>query len=318
MAYKRLTREERYQINALLRSEISIRGIAENLGRSPSTISREINRNFSVRQYAPRIAHQKYLDRRKIIHRPLKIRGVVKTQVVLMLKKQWSPEQICAVLAKKKIHITHETVYRYIYRDFKNGGLIYKNCRRKRKYRRTRLATHNYKNKGKRKVPPFSSRPKIVDKRTRIGDWERDTIVSRPGGKRLLTIVDRVTRYTKISLVQGCHAKYIHRSTVQLLKNLPVKTITNDNGQEFKDYHLTEKSLDIKIYFNDPYSSWQRGTNENTNGLVRQYFPKRTDFELVTEKEVKRVENLLNNRPRKCLGYKTPKEVQRSRSKALH
>jgi|APSaa5957512493_1039668.scaffolds.fasta_scaffold16303_1 transposase, IS30 family len=317
MDYKRLTREERYQISALLKSGIGVRAIARNLGRSPSTISREINKKKSNWNYVPRRSHREYLERRSNIHPPRVIEGRIKSKVESMLKKQWSPEQICGQLAKEKIYLVHETIYQYIYREFRHGRKIYLNCRRKRKYRRTRLATFNYKNKTKRQVPSFSSRPKIVDKRSRIGDWERDTIVSKPGGKRLLTIVDRVTRYTKISLVSGCKASVVHKSTVHLLRNLPVKTITNDNGQEFKDYHLTEKSLKTKIYFNDPYCSWQRGTNENTNGLIRQYFPKRSDFELITDKDVKRVENLLNNRPRKCLGYKTPKEVQKKRSKVL-
>ena len=319
MKYQRLTRAERYQIQALLKSGISNRQIAQVLERSPSTICRELKRNRTKRGcYMPVFAARTALARRRHVHPPYKIEGPLARRISAMLRKQWSPEQICGRLGRERISISHETIYQFIYRDFKSGGKIYLNCRRKRKYRRTRKATYNYKNKHKREnLPKFDTRPPIVDRRKRIGDLERDTVGGKPSCERLLTIVDRVTRYSKIKKIKGLDARYTHEATLEMVKNMPVRTITNDNGQEFSQYEDTSKVLNASIYFNDPYSSWQRGTNENTNGLIRQYFPKGTKFEEVSESSIKKVEKLLNNRPRKILGYKTPLEVQRKMSRGV-
>ena len=163
----------------------------------------------------------------------------------------------------------------------------------------------------------MAERPKIVDERIRFGDFERDSVQGKFKGPVLLTIVDRLSRLTKIKKVRWINAEATHRATVELLRNLPINTITNDNGSEFADHQLTAKALGADIYFNDPYSSWQRGTNENTNGLIRQYYPKGTDFTKVSDLDVKHLEDLLNNRPRKTLGYKTPNEVQNSQIRVL-
>lgn len=313
MRYNRLTREERYQIQALIKSGLSIRKAAATLSRSPSTISREIHRNSSISSYRPLVAHKLAFDRRSTVHPPLRIRGKLERKVINLLRKNWSPEQISGRLRiKEKVGIASETIYSYVYRDFKEGGSLFTHLRRGRKRRRTQAVGRAFKRCGKRlSYPPISTRPTIVEKRKRLGDYERDTVLGKFQGPVLLTIVDRSSRRTFIGKVDRIDAKLTHLKTVQLLRRNPAKTITNDNGPEFADYKVTSKKLKVPIFFNDPYSSWQRGTNENTNGLIRQFYPKGTDFTKVSDKDIKKVEQLLNQRPRKCLGFLTPQEVQR-------
>ena len=310
-SYNRLTQEERYYIFALKASNISIRQIAKLLNRSHSSISREMSRNCEQGRYSPSKAQKKALTRRQSIGPPFKIRGKLVRKIKEGLGKQWSPEQISGRLKKERgIRISHESIYQYIFRDFKKGGDLYKNLRKKRRRRRCRKASKNLKNAGCRQYTNWiDKRPLVVDKRCRTGDFERDTLLGKFMGPVLLTIVDRKTRLTKIGKVSNRCSHLTHKMTVKLLKDMKVRTITNDNGPEFARHEETARALKAKVYFNHPYSSWQRGTNENTNGLIRQYYPKGTDFRKVGIKELKRLERLLNSRPRKCLGYKTPLEV---------
>lgn len=317
--YHRLAREERYQIKALKDSGLSIRKMAEVLGRSASTVSRELRRNGNKR-YIPKWAHQTAQNRRAQVGPPRCITLITETWIRQRLEEQWSPEQISGRLALMGTPISHETIYQYIYRDFKAGGMLYQNLRRRRRWRRSRASTRNFKNVGKRTYQNWIRyRPAIVEKRARIGDFERDTILGKFRGPLLLTLVDRTSRLTRLEKLETINAMLAHRATVKLLKTLPVETITNDNGPEFALYDLTEKELHARVYFSDPYCSWQRGTNENTNGLLRQYYPKGTDFRKVGDREIKETETQLNNRPRKCLGYKTPLEIHQilSRDVAL-
>jgi transposase, IS30 family len=321
MSYQKLTLEERYQIMALNKSKISVREMASILGRHPSTISRELRRNseYTRNNYRAGIAHKKYLKRRSVIHRPLKIQGELATEIFHYLSMQWSPEQISGRLKRRGTEICHETIYRHIFKNYQFGGRIYQNLRRGRKRRRSHKVSRIYKSARKnRDINPISKRPKIVEQRKRIGDFERDTVQGKFKGPVLLTIVDRVSRITKIKKLPWLNSEATHEATIQLLKDLPVKTITNDNGSEFSAHKETATALNTKIFFNDPYASWQRGTNENTNGLIRQYYPKGTDFNLVSDEDVKKLEGLLNNRPRKTLGYRTPNEVLKSRIRVLH
>jgi transposase, IS30 family len=315
--YRRLAREERYQIKALKDSGLSVRKMAKVLGRSASTVSRELRRNRSEK-YIPRWAHEMAQNRRAQIGPPRCITLITETWVRQRLEQQWSPEQISGRLGLMGTPISHETIYQYIYRDFKAGGTLYTNLRRRRRWRRSRTATRNFKKLGKRSYQNWIRyRPSIVEKRTRIGDFERDTVLGKFRGPLLLTLVDRVTRLTRLEKLAAVNAMLTHRATVKLLKTLPVETITNDNGPEFAFYDLTEKELQANVYFNDPYCAWQRGTNENTNGLIRQYYPKGTDFTKVRDRDLKEIETKLNNRPRKCLGYKTPLEVHKLLSRGV-
>lgn len=320
LKYQRLTREERYQIGALRKSGLGLRAIGATLSRHPSTISREIRRNYTAYGYCPQIANARARERRSGIHPPIKVQGQLAKRVAKLLQDEWSPEQISGRLrTQEKIKVSHESIYSYIYRDFKARGSIYLNLRRKRKMRRSRATGRAFKRCGKRlSYPAIKKRPAIVERRERLGDYERDTVLGKFKGPVLLTVVDRSSRLTKIRKVNKMNAHLTHLKTVAILRKMPKHTITNDNGPEFADYAKTAKSLKAEVFFNDPYASWQRGTNENTNGLIRQYFPKGTDFTKVTDREIRRVEHLLNNRPRKCLGYKTPLEVQNSKSQVLH
>lgn len=316
--YQRLTPGERYQIKALKESGLSIREIAKNLRREPSSISRELKRNKGDRAYRPMEAQAKWLSRRQNIGPKRAITGRLKRQIDSLLQIQWSPEQISARLRNQKRTVSHETIYQYVYWDQKVGGVLYLNLRRKRRWRKTHQASRNFKNVGKRVNQLWiDERPKLVEKRRRLGDYERDTMLGKKGAPILLTMVDRTSRLTKIALISGINAEQAHKATISLLKRLTVKTITNDNGPEFALHKKTAKALGAKIYFNHPYSSWQRGTNENTNGLIRQYYPKGYDFSTVTPKDIKRLEHLLNSRPRKCLDYKSPLEVHRKLSRVL-
>lgn len=316
--YKRLSLEERHKIEALRESGQGVRRIAFVLNRSPSSISRELRRlhryNYRAKEF-----HQLAVLRRKEIGPKRKVEGALKEQVKELLKAKWSPEQISGHLARKGIKLSHETIYQYIFRNFSRGGILYQSLRRRRKRRRTREIAKRYKNCGKRplSITWIDQRPEVVEKRNRVGDYERDLVLGKRPGPALLTIVDRTTRRTKIAKVRTTHAKYTHQSTVSLLKALPVHTITNDNGPEFALFTVTARVLNATVFFNHPYSAWERGTNENTNGLIRQYFPKGTDFSKVPRKDIQRVEDELNNRPRKCLGYKTPNEVHHSLSRGV-
>lgn len=317
--YQRLTPQERYQLKALKDSGLSIRGIANVLKRSPSTISREIIRNSRECVYYAKKANRLARARRKIIGPPPRIDLGIKIKINYLLSRlQWSPQQISNSFSLSGITVCAETIYKHIYSDYKSGGKIYLNLRRRRQWRRSHKTCRNFKNRGVRvNQDSIKDRPKIVEKRKRIGDLERDTMLGKAGSPVLLTIVDRTTRLTRIAKVDRLNAELTHRATLKLLANSTVNTITNDNGPEFSWHKITARKLNTKIYFNNPYSSWERGTNENTNGLIRQYYPKGHDFNLVSNAQIKRIETLLNNRPRKCLAYKTPLQVHRELSRVL-
>ena len=318
MKFSRLTREERYQISALLDSNLGIRAIARILKRPPSTVSREVRRNTSGNRYIPKRADNMSKRRRKDCHPPNRLTGEIEKTVCEMLNLQFSPQQISGRLRLKGIRISHETIYKYVHRDFKSGGQLYRNLRRRRRWRYSREGVRRMKKS--RKMDPslnIRQRPEEVEQRLRLGDYERDSMQGIKGGPVLLTIVDRTSRLTKIAKVEAVNALLTHKKTILLLQDLPVHTITNDNGSEFASHRYTAEELKTSIYFSDPYASWQRGTNENTNGLIRQYFSKGTDLSKVTDKEIQEVENKLNNRPRKVLGFRTPLEVQRELSQLL-
>lgn len=315
--YLRLTLEERYQISALKESGCSIRGIGRTLKRSASTISRELRRN-SGKAYKPKQAHKKAQSKRAKVGPSKRVDDEAADLIADGLLRQWSPEQIAGRLALQGVTLSHEVIYQYIYEDYREGGCLFEYLRRSRKWRRTHKATRNFKNVGKRTYTNWiDKRPKIVDERCRLGDFERDSVLGVFRGPLLLTIVDRASRLTKICKIERINSQLTHYATVNLLKDMKVETITNDNGPEFSSYHLTEKALNANVYFNHPYSSWQRGTNENTNGLIRQFYPKGTDFNKVTNEAIQALEDALNNRPRKCLGFKTPLEVHQTMNRGV-
>lgn len=325
MKYKHLTIQERETIQLMLWEKKSIRAIAVALNRSPSSISREINKNKDAlgrRFYIPRTAHQKALKKRKSRGRKNRLKNQkVRAYVLACLKKKWSPEQISGrIQSEINQTISHEAIYQYVYHQiYRNGcGLLKPSCedlrvylRRKRK-RRIPKGVRRCQRVFKPKGASIEQRPDIVEKRQRVGDWESDSVESRDYKPGINTLVDRQTGLVLISKLLDKTSQATATAIVKRLDHLPLKarqTITFDNGTENSSWPEIERKTNAKTYFCNPYHSWERGTNENTNGLIRDYFPKKTDFTIVSDKEIEYVEKELNNRPRKRLGYKTPLEV---------
>lgn len=320
MPYTHLAEQDRYVISHLKLSGYSYREIARRIGRSHTTISREIKRNGpkipgDVYWYyvthpvaVERLHHAKH-------HRRQDHKRLVKF-VESKIRQGWPPEVISARLKldypnDQQMRISHETIYRWIFLDAQKGGDLYKHLRRRHKRRRRQTRYGN----GRRFLPgrvSIDERPPIVDQRKRFGDWEGDTLEGAKGTGGLATHVERKSRYLlAVKLVDKKAATMTQQSTKAFCK-IPPKlrhTLTVDNGKEFANFKELESKTNLKVYFADPYSAWQRGTNENTNGLLRQYFPKGINLKSISEKEVAFVVNKLNNRPRKCLDYQTPHEV---------
>jgi len=303
MSYTHLSLGERYQIYALKGAQDSIKFIAEALGRSPSTISRELRRNKSLRGYRPKYADDKAKARQA--NNAFTIVLNVWNWVVDKLKLQWSPEQIAGVHGG----ISHMSIYRYLWTDKRQGGGLWQHLRRKAKPYRQKL-TNETRGRINDRVS-IHKRPQVVEDRSRIGDWEADTIIGQNHKQAIVTLVERRTGLVKMRRVTKKTAHLVAEAMIDLLTpiRLQVKTITSDNGKEFADHKEIKQTLFSLFYFADTYASWQRGTNENTNGLIREYLPKGCDFRQVANNEVQDIEDRLNNRPRKRLGFKTPNQV---------
>lgn len=295
---------------------MSIREMAKALHRSPSTISREIKRNCyrSNGIYQPTAAQNKYSIRRKKCHRKLKIEDDIKEYIEEKIQDHWSPEQISNYKNENFLSIPScSTIYRYIHKGILIKGNMEK-LRRKGKFKRP-AETRGKFNDGGRKI---KKRPKEVHKRKEIGHWEADTVESgRIDRKRkskycFVTLAERKSRYYIAILLPDRKEKNVTSAIIKALKEFPdemVKTITFDRGKEFAGYEEIEKQLNCKTYFCDPYCAWQKGTNENTNGLLREFYPKGMDLSKIDENELLSNLALLNNRPRKCIQFKTPNEV---------
>lgn len=305
MSYQQLTEGKRYQISALLAEGYSQAAIARALGVHPSSISRELARNGSEKGYEPEQAQQFATNRKKSAVK-YKVSQTAIIFAELMLEKQWSPEQISKVGGRIGLSLSHEWIYQYVAQDKANGGKLYKNLRQGHKRYR--------KGKHKKRSPivnavSIDERPKIVETRERLGDWEADTVIGKQGTGVFVTLAERKSRFYLIKRVDSKHADVVKEALIEMLspyrKN--VHTITFDNGGEFAEHEAVANALDAKAYFAHPYSSWERGLNENFNGLLRQYFPKGMDLSNVSEEEVKAVQERLNLRPRACLEYKQPK-----------
>ena len=312
-SYTHLTHCERYQISAFLRSGKSINSIAKELNRNKSTISREIRRNSGLRGYRSHQAHEKAVHRLKISHRYIKITQKVICKIKKLLHCHWSPEQICGYLHPRGLFVSHESIYQYILKDKKSGGCLYKllRCQRKRK-QRYGMKRFDKRGQIKNRVS-IDQRPKIVDKKSRTGDWEGDLIMGKNHKGALVTLVDRCSKKTRIVKVESKRSETVLHAISKALKHEIVHTLTLDNGKEFSCHEKIREYTGGKVYFAHPYSSYERGLNENTNGLIRQYFPKKTDFRKITQKDVKRVECLLNHRPRKTLGFLSPHKFHKQK-----
>lgn len=311
MSYQQLTQEERYQIYALLKAQHSQTVIAEILGRSPSTISRELHRNRGLKGYRPRQAQRLSQQRRVTAYKAIKITEEVKHWIEILLRQELSPEQAMGYLERHKgIKLHHETLYRMIYEDKAQGGDLYQHLRVSSKPYRKRYGHYDRRGRIKNRID-INERPQIVEARRRIGDWEGDTVMGKGRKSALLTLVERKTLYTVIIRLSSKRADELATAAIEGMASLKakVKTITFDNGLEFAGHERIAKGLSAAIYFAHPYASWERGINENTNGLIRQYFPKGTDFNQVTDDELQAVMDRLNNRPRKTRNKKSPNEL---------
>ena len=324
MKYQHLSVEEREKIQELLWQKSSIRNIATAIGRNPSSIARELRRNYPPehKRYAPRLANERALSKRKSRGRTERLKNDnIRNYVVLHLKKRWSPEQISNTI-KKVIgqSISHEAVYQYVYAQIHRNGWgelkpgredlrPYLRRRRKRRFRKgSRRCQRIFKPKG----ASIDDRPYIVEKRKRIGDWESDTVESKDHKPGINTLVERKTGLVFITKLRDKTSAATTRAIQQRMKALPrnlLRTMTFDNGPENGGWQELERQTEMKTFFAHAYHSYERGTNENTNGLIRDYFPKKTDFNTISNEEISFVERELNTRPRKRLGWRTPLEV---------
>ena len=310
-SYKQLTYEQRCQIYALKKSGFSQRQIAKSIEVDQSTISRELARNSGWRGYRYKQAQDKAEERRREAIKPTKMLPSTIEVIEVKLRLQWSPEQISGwLLETEELLISHETIYKHIWADKQSGGDLYRNLRRQGKKYERRRNGKSARGQIKDRVS-IDERPEIVDAKSRIGDWEIDTMIGKGHSGALVTIVERVTNFTLAAQVNSKSADNVTEATIALLKPIKdqVHTITADNGKEFASHDQISRALDANVYFAHPYSSWERGLNENTNGLLRQYFPKQTDLKKISQKEVEQVVINLNTRPRKGLGFKTPLEL---------
>ena len=309
MNYAQLTQEQRYQIYALLKTEHSQTEIALVIGVNKSTISREITRNRGQRGYRPKQA-QRFRDERRQQVVQKRISAETWAKVDEKVREDWSPEQISGWLKKETtVRVSTEWIYQHIYLDKRSGGDLHKHLRCQKK-RRKRVGDYDRRGKIPNQVS-IDDRPDIVEKRERLGDWEADTIIGAGQRGAIVTLVDRKSRFTLLKQVDRRTAAAVEVAILELLRPYPgmTNTITFDNGKEFSNHQVIAEILQADMFFAHPYSSWERGTNENTNGLIRQYFPKGSDFSSITDDQVLFVKERLNDRPRKCLDFQAPAVV---------
>jgi len=315
MGYKHLNIDEREVILKMLSEGKSLEQVGDYLGRNKGTIGRELSRNVSSSgQYKPHLAQRYYDKRRAESKEPYRLEqdGQLRAYICGRLRRYWSPEQIGGRLMQDRdISISLVTIYSWIRRDKSEGGESYRFLRQSHRRRRKRYGSCEKRGQIPDKSP-IEQRPKVADDRRRIGDWESDTLVGKSRASYLAGHVERKSRYTVLAKLQDKSAESMNCSTIRAFSKMPsekVRTMTFDNGKEFAGFKELENSLCMRSYFANAYHSWERGTNENTNGLLRQFFPKQTDFSQVSDSELDRVEKLMNNRPRKCLNYRSPAEV---------
>lgn len=313
MRYQQLTRDKRCQIYTLVSTGMMQKDIADHVRVSPSTISRELKRNTGQRGYRYKQADFKAVERRsKASCRSKKMRPNLIEVIEEKLLEKWSPEQISGVLKSNDILISHESIYRHIWANKKAGGDLYTHLRRRgKKYNR-----RGAKTAGRGCIPNrvgIEKRPKIVESKSRIGDWEGDTIIGAKQQGVILSLVDRKSKFTLLAKMEGKYAAQVPALIKKCFKRLPTKlpahSITFDNGKEFSKHEQITKKTGLSCYFARPYHSWERGLNEHTNGLVRQYCPKGSNLNHYSDEDIQFTEDQLNNRPRKVIGYRTPREV---------
>lgn len=305
-----LTLEQRYTIQSMLQQGYKQNEIARCIGKHKSVISRELTRNCDKRngKYISDLAQRKYNHRNKTKPKYIVFDDVMRQKVDALLKEDYSPEQVCGSLREQAEQcVSHERIYQHIWEDKKQGGTLHTHLRNQgRRYRKRGAA------KDKRGLivgrVDIENRPKIVEERSRFGDLEVDLIIGKNHKSAILTINDRASGILKMRKVKSKEAEQVSQAIVDELEDWKpfIKTITADNGKEFANHQYVAEELNIDHYFAKPYHSWERGSNENLNGLVRQYFKKKDDFNTISNEQIKIIENKINNRPRKRFKYKNP------------
>lgn len=317
MSYQQLTTKERFFIEILLLMGVSFRAIGRELGRAHTTISREIQRNHRGDLYCGVIADKKAITKRSIPrHHRRQTHQPLVAYVEEKLAFDWSPEQIAHRLPidypqDERMRISPETIYHWAYIDAQHGGQIYRHLRRHRQRRRIQKRYGAGRRFIKDRVS-ISERPEVVASRSRYGDWEADLMLGGIGKGALATCLERKSRYMLADDVPDKTADSFNAAIEHSLAEVPSDlrlTLTVDNGKEMAGFKELEKATGLTVYFADPYASWQRGANENGNGLLRQYFPKGCDFRKIAKEQIQTAVHRLNHRPRKCLDYRTPHEV---------
>jgi len=311
MSYNHLSLEERYYIEIELKKGQSKLAIAKALVRHYSTILREINRNTGKRGYRHKQAHEEAIKRHKVKAKSVKLTPEIQDMIIRYIQKDWSPEQIAGRLKKENIiDLHHETIYQFILKDKEAGGDLYLHLRHQNKPYRKRYGTPNNRT-GIPNRTDIDERPAIVDSRERIGDWEGDTIIGKHHKGAIVTLDERKSKLRLAWPLKTKNALDVCAAITVLLAPIKdyVNTLTFDNGREFTEHEKIAENLECDVYFAKPYHSWERGQNENANGLLRQYFPKAMELVDVTLMQVMDAVDKLNSRPRKCLGYMTPYEA---------
>lgn len=311
MTYTHLTQDERYQIHTLKRQGIGLACIAAELQRNRSTISRELKRNAGPSGYKPVAAHTCARARQCERRNALYFSAEQWNHVDAYLRLYLSPQQVSGRLKlEQAISISAESIYQRAYQDKAQGGdlVSYLRCQ---KVRRKRYASGRERRGVLKNRIGIEQRPSVVEQRSRIGDWEGDTVIGKGHKGVLVTLVERKSRYTLACQLNSRHSAGVTQAVIELLRPHKVhcKTLTFDNGKEFAEHEFIARCLRAKVYFAHPYCSWERGLNENHNGLLRQFFPKKANLLKVTQDQVQEAVYRLNHRPRKCLGYRTPHEV---------
>jgi IS30 family transposase len=303
-SYHHLTPKQRENLAIGVKLGKSISSIAKDIGVNKSTVSREVRRNGCTDTYSGVDAQNAYQKRRKKCRRRLKLSDrVLRQKLRTSILSTWSPEQ---AVNRLKLDVSVPTVYRAI-RDGKLPGVTPKNLRHKGKRRKS---SNTEENRGK--IPdtiPMQARPKSADNRSRCGHFEGDTVLGRKGGSCVLTMVDRKSRFLIAGKMDGKTAAEVERVLASIMQGIPLRSITVDNGKEFACHKEVKEKLGVNIYFAPARQPWQRGTNENTNGLLREFIPKGKSMDDMTQQQLDNFVWLINNRPRKCLGWRTPLEV---------
>lgn len=310
MTYTHLTQDERYQIAILAKAGHDQSAIAQLMNRHKSTISRELRRNRGLRGYRPMQAHQLSVARTRACENGVRVAEETWTLVHAKLGEAWSPEQISGyLLVNGQPTVSHESIYQRIYADKRAGGTLHLTlrCQKARKKR--------YGGRERRGTIPnqisIDLRPAIVAERARFGDWEADLVIGAGQKQALVTMNERTSRYSLIAHVPFKTAQAVSDTMITMLKPFAhcVHTLTTDNGKEFAQHERVASALGADFFFAHPYASWERGANENMNGLIRQFFPKKLAFDCIKRKDIALAMHRLNHRPRKCLGFKTPHEI---------